>query len=203
MTPYGNFSRPSWSLTFENQNGTRRSEILAMLATLAIAGLGLPTHVTHSLHAHVSKKQDLILPYCDEVMAMEDNSPAAWDALYDKMSEALLSMNDPHIDACAFFGKKDINQTTYDNFIDYWCSPEQGGQAISADPVSGIEYKTDAYYCGHPDLAWDTMKSQPVADLCTVPLGSAYTKTGLCGSRTSKELLLNACMYIPLWMKGA
>lgn len=153
-------------------------------------------------HAGVRKLQDTsaLKTACDKTIALGNASAAdpGWKPLYDEISTYYQGFahsakgREQHLDNTC---------KTAEDFkihMDYYCVPDAAGQRMIPDPVSGKQYKTDAFYCGNPELSWSTRLALPVTDLCTATVGIAYEPGGICTN--VKELVQGVCVYMLQWV---
>jgi len=101
---------------------------------------------------------------------------------------------DPNGDGAAFSALCSAGQLA--NYTARGCSADAPGSAL----LWGIP--ADAYFCGSnaSGIDWGSgSASGRVADLCHAQMGTAYSADGICGSLSTKELVLNVFTTIPLW----
>lgn len=126
------------------------------------------------------------------VKSLQDDPEPNWAGIREQIKN-LMYLNSQ--------GSRDFMDTCqsndYDKYKDVGCNFAGGGRVVEE---SGRV--VDAYYCGAREgIDWSVspFNGQPLSDLCNAEVGTAYTPTGVCGSLTDKELVLNAIETVPLW----
>lgn len=78
------------------------------------------------------------------------------------------------------------------------CADNSAGQVR----INGIP--ADSFYCGsqRKGIDWSKAYGSKVNNLCKAEAGSAYSSTGVCGSLSKKQLVLNFLQTVPKWKEN-
>jgi len=123
---------------------------------------------------------------------MKEESDPVWASSHELIRRYLLEQsadNEHYSRLC--------EQKKFEQYMAKGCSATSPGQNLrNGAPV-------DSYYCGSQSAGIDWKNATwKVNNLCTAESGSAYSATGVCGSLSKKQLVLNFFNTVPNWKEN-